>query len=182
MNSIRVPPHSKTSNSSTLTSLRDDPEVQVSPSVDSTDWRNFIRSESQNSVPSWASSISLDCRVGEEPVKEFMKEFTEVMFTNASAIGLDLKSEFGEMARSETGRQWLIRFLLEQKAKSTRVEELTFYSLVQFLAIVLFECTESEDYGPAIVIMNLCFSFYHDSKFYINSYLERNYSFFFTCS
>ncbi|XP_053960705.1 uncharacterized protein LOC128864944 [Anastrepha ludens] len=160
--SMVVPPRSRNSNSSTVTSLRDDPDVQFSPSIESTDWRNFIRSESQNSVPSWASSISLDCRVGEEPVKEFMKRFTEVLFTNASAIGLELKAEFGALARIDAGRQWFTRFLLEQKTKSKRVDEVTFHSLVQYFAIVLFECGECEDFAPAAIIMNVCFIFYHD--------------------
>ncbi|XP_036321327.1 uncharacterized protein LOC118735599 isoform X2 [Rhagoletis pomonella] len=160
--SMVVPPRSRNSNSSTVTSLRDDPDVQISPSIESTDWRNFIRSESQNSVPSWASSISLDCRVGEEPVKEFMKRFIEVIFSNASAIGLELKAEFGALARIDAGRQWFTRFLLEQKSKSKRVDEVTFHSLVQYFAIVLFECGECEDYAPAAVIMNICFMFYNE--------------------
>ncbi|XP_058979424.1 uncharacterized protein KIAA0513-like [Musca domestica] len=161
--SIRVPPvRRKNSNSSTLTSLRDDLDYQVSPSGESTDWRHFIRSESQNSVPSWASSISLDCRTGEEPIKEFMKRFTDTIFTNANAIDLELKSEFGAMARLEIGRQWFVRFLLQQKNKSKRVEEPTFHSLIQHFAIVLFECGECSDFGPAMIMMNLSFLFYRE--------------------
>ncbi|XP_073822761.1 uncharacterized protein [Musca autumnalis] len=161
--SIRVPPvRRKNSNSSTLTSLRDDLDYQVSPSGESTDWRHFIRSESQNSVPSWASSISLDCRTGEEPIKEFMKRFTDTLFTNANAIDLELKSEFGAMARLEIGRQWFVRFLLQQKNKRKLVEEATFHSLIQHFAIVLFECGECSDFGPAMIIMNLSFQFYRE--------------------
>ncbi|XP_075149257.1 uncharacterized protein KIAA0513 [Haematobia irritans] len=161
--SIRVPPvRRKNSNSSTLTSLRDDLDYQVSPSGDSTDWRNFIRSESQNSVPSWASSISLDCRTGEEPIKEFMKCFVETVFTNANTIDLELKSEFGAMARMEIGRQWFVRFLLIQRNKSKRVEEATFHSLIQHCAIILFECGECSDFAPAMIIMNLSFLFYRE--------------------
>ncbi|XP_037958357.1 uncharacterized protein KIAA0513 isoform X2 [Teleopsis dalmanni] len=161
-NAIHLPARSKISNSSTVTSLRDDPEMQISPSVESTDWINFIRSESQNSVPSWASSISLDCRAGEEPVKDFMKSFTDVLFTNPSLIGLELKSEFGTIVGLDAGRLWFIRFLLEHKNESKRVDEMTFHSLVQYFSIVLFECGEFEDYGPATIIMNLCFLFYHE--------------------
>lgn len=163
--SMRLPPsRRKNSNSSTLTSLRDDPEVQVSPSVESTDWRNFIRSESQNSVPSWASSISLDCRAGEEPIKEFMKRFTETLFHSANTIDLESKSEFGALIRLDIGRQWFTRFLLEQKNKSKRIEELTFHLLVQHFAIFLFECSECEDYPPAAIVMNLCFVFYREGE------------------
>lgn len=163
--SIRVPPvRRKNSNSSTLTSLRDELDYQVSPSGESTDWRHFIRSESQNSVPSWASSISLDCRTGEEPIKEFMKRFIDTLFANANAIDLELKSEFGAMARLEIGRQWFVRFLLQQKNKTKRVEETTFHSLIQHFAIVLFECGECSDFAPAMIIMNLSFLFYRESK------------------
>lgn len=151
---------SKTSNSSTLTSLHD--PVQASPSFESTDWKNYIRSESQNSVPSWASSISLDDHRADDPTKEFMKKFTDIVFTNSSSIGLELKSEFGQMARQESGRLWFCRYTMAQKLKSKRVDEITFYSLVQNFAIILFECTESEDYTPAASVMNMCFTFYHE--------------------
>ncbi|XP_023166296.2 uncharacterized protein KIAA0513 [Drosophila hydei] len=163
VSSIRLPARSRTSNSSTLTSLRDEPDqLQASPSMESSDWRNFIRSESQNSVPSWASSISLDCRAGEEPVKEFMKHFTQLLFNNSAAVNLELKSEFGVLLRLEMGRLWFTRFLSEQRNKSKRMETLTFNALAQYFALALFECGECEDYAPAAVLMNLCFLFYHE--------------------
>ncbi|XP_030555929.1 uncharacterized protein LOC115759192 [Drosophila novamexicana] len=158
-----VPTRSRTSNSSTLTSLRDEPDqLQASPSMESSDWRNFIRSESQNSVPSWASSISLDCRAGEEPVKEFMKHFTQLLFSNSAAVNLELKSELGVLLRLEMGRLWFTRFLSEQRNKSKRLETLTFNALAQYFALALFECGECEDHAPAAVLMNLCFLFYHE--------------------
>lgn len=165
VNSIRGPPRSRTSNSSTLTSLRDEPDqLQASPSMESSDWRNFIRSESQNSVPSWASSISLDCRAGEEPVKEFMKHFTQLLFNNCASINVELKSEFGVLLRLEMGRLWFTRFLSEQRNKSKRLDTLTFNALAQYFALALFECGECDDYAPAAVLMNLCFLFYHEGK------------------
>lgn len=160
-----VPTRSRTSNSSTLTSLRDEPDqLQASPSMESSDWRNFIRSESQNSVPSWASSISLDCRAGEEPVKEFMKHFTQLLFSNSAAVNLELKSELGVLLRLEMGRLWFTRFLSEQRNKSKRLETLTFNALAQYFALALFECGECEDHAPAAVLMNLCFLFYHEGE------------------
>lgn len=179
--SMRVPAvRRKNSNSSTLTSLRDELEYQVSPSVESTDWRNFIRSESQNSVPSWASSISLDCRAGEEPIKEFMKRFTDIMFANASSIDLELKSEFGAMTRLEVGRQWFVRFVVDQKNKVKVVNEPTFHALIQNFSLVLFECNECEHFPPAAIIMNLCFIFYRESKTpksYTKTYVTPHISF-----
>ncbi|KAH8294569.1 hypothetical protein KR044_010551 [Drosophila immigrans] len=160
--SIRVRT-SRTSNSSTLTSLRDETnQIQASPSMESSDWRNFIRSESQNSVPSWASSISLDCRAGEEPVKEFMENFTKQLFNNSAAVNVELKSEFGVLLRLEMGRMWFTRFLSEQRNRSKRLESLTLNALAHYFALALFECGEFEDYAPAAVLMNLCFLFYHE--------------------
>ncbi|XP_055712028.1 uncharacterized protein KIAA0513 isoform X2 [Phlebotomus papatasi] len=130
-------------------------------SYESSDLRVWIRSESVNSVPSWASSISLDSQ-SEEMVLEFMRRFLTTLFDNSGAISLELKSEFGQMSRTEAGRLWFSRLVNAQRAKSKRVDETTFYSLVQYFAIVLFECHESEDFSPAKSLMNMCFTFYHE--------------------
>lgn len=165
------------SNSSTLTSLHDPPGAGcvITPSIDSSDFKNFMRSDSMNSVPSWASSISLDCK-SEENVKEFMKKFIEILFENNSpAIDLGLKSEFGELARTENGRLWFSRFSRLHKKKTKRVGESTFFSLIQYFATILFECLECEDFYPAKHLMNMCFTYYRESKmfegFLINVYL-----------
>lgn len=64
-----------------------------------------------------------------------------------------------------------------QRAKSKRVDESTFYSLIQYFAIVLFECAESEDFSPAKTLMNMCFTFYHDSEmpYWFNDLVDVNY-------
>jgi len=49
------------------------------------------------------------------------------------------------------------------KQKKEISEQLA-YSLVQFYAVVLFECNESEDYGPAMTLMNTAFTFHHEGK------------------
>lgn len=154
------------SNSSTLTSLNDPPGTGcvITPSIDSSDFKNFMRSDSMNSVPSWASSISLDCK-SEENVKEFMKKFVEILFENNSpAIDLSLKSEFGELSRTENGRLWFSRFARLHKKKSKRVGESTFFSLIQYFATILFECLECEDFYPAKHLMNMCFTYYRESE------------------
>lgn len=46
--------------------------------------------------------------------------------------------------------------------KSKKVDELTFYALIQYFAIILFECVESDDFSPAKNLMNMCFTFYHE--------------------
>lgn len=55
-------------------------------------------SESLNSVPSWASSISLDCQ-SDETIVEFMKNFVQILYEDSTTITLDIKSEFGHKAR-----------------------------------------------------------------------------------
>lgn len=41
------------------------------------------------------------------------------------------------------------------------MEESTFYSLVQHFAIILFECSEVDDFTPAKIIMNMSFTYFH---------------------
>lgn len=69
----------------------------ASISRESSDLKVWIRSESENSVPSWASSISLDSQT-EETTLEFMKRFVNALFEDSSSISLDIKSEFGNLA------------------------------------------------------------------------------------
>lgn len=59
---------------------------------------NELFLESENSVPSWASSISLDSQT-EEAIVEFMRKFVSVLFEDSSTISLDIKSEFGLKTR-----------------------------------------------------------------------------------
>lgn len=58
----------------------------------------WIRSESINSVPSWASTISLDSQT-DETVIEFVRRFLTTLFDNPDKITLELKSEFGQVVR-----------------------------------------------------------------------------------
>ncbi|KFB37638.1 AGAP007789-PA-like protein [Anopheles sinensis] len=142
-------------------STSDNESCAFSGTLESSELKMWIRSESENSVPSWASSISLDSQ-SEEAVLDFMKRFVRILFHDSTSITLQLKSDFGQYARTETGRLWFSRLVNAQRAKTKRVDESTFYSLIQYFAIVLFECAESEDYSPAKTLMNMCFTFYHD--------------------
>lgn len=58
----------------------------------------WVRSESINSVPSWASTISLDSQT-DETVIEFIRRFLSTLFDNPEKISLELKSEFGQVVR-----------------------------------------------------------------------------------
>lgn len=57
-----------------------------------------------------------------------------------------------------------------------QVQEKTFYSLVQYFAIVLFECADADDYKPAKNLMNMCLTYYYrpngGQKYYLSQYLK----------
>jgi len=44
------------------------------------------------------------------------------------------------------------------------IPESVVYGLVQFYAVVLFECNEAEDYGPAMTLMNTAFTLHHEGS------------------
>ena len=41
------------------------------------------------------------------------------------------------------------------------MDESTFYCLIQYFAIVLFECAEVDDFSPAKTLMNMAFTYYY---------------------
>lgn len=59
---------------------------------------------------------------------------------------------------------WFARFVNGQRVKSKRVNETTFYALIQYFAIILFECKDCEDFLPARHLMSLCFTFYQEGE------------------
>ncbi|XP_067002511.1 uncharacterized protein KIAA0513 [Anabrus simplex] len=124
----------------------------------------WVRSGSEGSVQSWASSLSFDSKSDEKTAEavEFMRKFVGDLFRDSSSIPLDQKSKFGELAQHESGRLWFARFVNAQRVHNKRVDESTFYSLVQYFAIVLFECADADDFSPAKSLMNMCFTFYHE--------------------
>nr|CAD7572170.1 unnamed protein product [Timema californicum] len=124
----------------------------------------WVRSGSEGSVQSWASSLSFDSQSDEMTAEavEFMREFVSDLFRNSTNIPLDQKSKFGQLSQHEAGRLWFARFVNAQRVHHKRVDESTFYSLVQYFAIALFECADAEDFSPAKSLMNMCFTFYHE--------------------
>lgn len=76
---------------------------------------------------------------------------------------------------------WFARFVNVQRSKTKRVDETTFYALIQNFAIVLFECADSDDFGPAKTLMSMCFTFYHEGifLFHFDAYLRCIYQDFF---
>lgn len=73
--------------------------------------------------------------------------------------------------QTEIGRLLFARLVSAQRSRSKRVSENTFYSLVQHFAIVLFECYETDDFSPAKILMNMCFTFFYEGDFIFFSVL-----------
>lgn len=76
--------------------------------------------------------------------------------------------------QTEAGRLWFARLVSAQRSHAKRVNENTFYSLVQHFAIVLFECGESDDFSPAKILMNMCFTFYYEGTDSVISFHDSN--------
>ncbi|XP_043937515.1 uncharacterized protein KIAA0513-like [Protopterus annectens] len=51
-----------------------------------------------------------------------------------------------------------------RRCNSKCVSEQTFFRLVQSFAVVLFECHQMDDYGPAKNLMTMCFTYYYNGK------------------
>lgn len=81
-----------------------------------------------------------------------------ILFTRNS---LNAKMSF----QTEIGRLLFARLVSAQRSNSKRVNETTFYSLIQHFAIVLFECNETDDFSPAKILMNMCFTFFYEGIF-----------------
>lgn len=64
-----------------------------------------------------------------------------------------------------------------QRAKAKRVNETTFYALIQYFAIILFECKDCEDFLPARHLMSLCFTFFQEGKANFNLFAFLNFPF-----
>ncbi|GAU95662.1 hypothetical protein RvY_07245 [Ramazzottius varieornatus] len=93
----------------------------------------------------------------------FMRQFVEKIFHNDRVIDQEEKTKFGECVRSESGRLWFARFVNSMRINfSNKLDDATFFRLVQYCSLVLFECYQEEDYAPAKPIMNICFTFYRE--------------------
>ncbi|KAG7169200.1 hypothetical protein Hamer_G024821 [Homarus americanus] len=129
-----------------------------STSLDSTDSdphkKLWIRSGSQTSLQSWASSLSYDSQAEDfnEP-KEFILS----------------KADYG-----------LHVALTPSDAASVSQRPPSSHSFNT--SVMLFECNEAEDFSPAKSLMNMCFTYYHEamtpggqnrSKEFLYSYLRQ---------
>lgn len=121
------------------------------------------RSGSGGSIQSWSSSCDSQLDDFNQLVIEFMKIFVQKIF-NRQSITYEEKAKFGELSQHELGRLWFSRCVNAQRVHNKQVNEFTFYCLVQYFAIILFECDCADDFSPAKSLMNMCFTFYYQSK------------------
>ncbi|XP_076989329.1 uncharacterized protein KIAA0513 homolog [Tamandua tetradactyla] len=128
-------------------------------------WDQYRRSSSSDSFSSGQSAGSAEDAEALE-LREFMRRYVGKVFSGGEDLDQEEKAKFGEYCSSENGkgREWFARLVSAQRCNSKCVSEPTFYRLVQSFAVVLFECHQLDDFGPAKSLMTMCFTFYHVGK------------------
>uniref|UniRef100_A0A8C5P5H7 RIKEN cDNA 6430548M08 gene n=1 Tax=Jaculus jaculus TaxID=51337 RepID=A0A8C5P5H7_JACJA len=142
-----------------------DSENDMGESPSHPSWDQDRRSSSNES---FSSNQSADSAPDEETLalREFMRGYVEKIFSGGEDLDQEEKAKFGEYCSSEDGkgREWFARYVSAQRCKSKCVSEPTFYRLVQSFAVVLFECHQMDDFGPAKNLMTMCFTYYYLGK------------------
>ncbi|XP_058135614.1 uncharacterized protein KIAA0513 homolog isoform X2 [Dasypus novemcinctus] len=148
---------------STESADSDDYDAGGSPSHPS--WDRYRRSSSSDSFSSSQSAGSAADAEALE-LREFMRRYVSKVFSGGEDLDQEEKAKFGEYCSSENGkgREWFARYVSAQRCNSKCVSEPTFYRLVQSFAVVLFECHQMDDFGPAKNLMTMCFTYYHVGK------------------
>uniref|UniRef100_A0A8C0JV29 KIAA0513 n=1 Tax=Canis lupus dingo TaxID=286419 RepID=A0A8C0JV29_CANLU len=151
------------SESETTESADSENDMGESPSHPS--WDQYHRSSSNESFCSNQSTESTKDEEAPE-LREFMRSYVEKIFSGGEDLDQEEKAKFGEYCSSENGkgREWFARYVSAQRCNSKCVSEPTFYRLVQSFAVVLFECHQMDDFGPAKNLMTMCFTYYHIGK------------------
>ncbi|XP_077983439.1 uncharacterized protein KIAA0513-like [Glandiceps talaboti] len=126
------------------------------------------RSMSECSEGSWSSGFSTESHQDEVTLqcKVFMEKFVNLIFSDGGSITQTEKAKFGRLCQYSAGRLWFARYVNAQRVNSQKVTEQTFYRLVQFFAVSLFECDQADDFVPAKSLMNMCFTFFHEHEGY----------------
>ncbi|XP_060585521.1 uncharacterized protein LOC132741382 isoform X2 [Ruditapes philippinarum] len=139
---------------------------QTSVESSEPEYEHSRRLDSMGSPKSWSSDYSLDSQPDDLTLEcmGFMKQFVAKIFSHGEDIPQLEKAKFGEYCQQVPGRQWFARYVNAQRVISKKVDESIFFRLVQYFAVVLFECNEAEDFVPAKNLMNMCFTFYHESQ------------------
>nr|XP_008523036.1 PREDICTED: uncharacterized protein KIAA0513 homolog isoform X2 [Equus przewalskii] len=142
-----------------------DSENDMGESPSHPPWDQYRRSSSNESFSSTQSTESAQDEETLE-LREFMRSYVEKIFSGGEELDQEEKAKFGEYCSSDNGkgREWFARYVRAQRCNSKCVSEPTFYRLVQSFAVVLFECHQMDDFGPARNLMTMCFTFYHVGK------------------
>eukprot|EP00112_Aurelia_sp_Birch-Aquarium-sp1_P022677 Seg6486.3 transcript_id=Seg6486.3/GoldUCD/mRNA.D3Y31 product="putative protein KIAA0513" protein_id=Seg6486.3/GoldUCD/D3Y31 len=101
----------------------------------------------------------------EEECENFMNSFVKEIFSESSNITQESKSKFGLLCQHSQARIWFSRLIDAKRVDCKEVDEIVFFRLVQYFAIVLFECYLSDDFAPATTLLNMAFTFYHVTGF-----------------
>lgn len=131
-----------------------------SSSINSDSETHHIKTKSQQIT----LGLTYDVDDIDEKLKADIKRFVDNIFTDSESISLEKKAEFGELVKTPQARLLFAMFVDEYRVNSKRVNELTFYSLVQYFSIVLLECLLAEDFRPAKIIMNMMFTYYFEQN------------------
>uniref|UniRef100_I3NF95 KIAA0513 n=2 Tax=Ictidomys tridecemlineatus TaxID=43179 RepID=I3NF95_ICTTR len=142
-----------------------DSENDVGESPSHPSWDQDRRSSSNESFSSGQSAESAQDEDA-LALREFMRGYVEKVFSGGEDLDQEEKAKFGEYCSSQDGkgREWFARYVSAQRCNSKCVSEPTFYRLVQSFAVVLFECHQMDDFGPAKNLMTMCFTYYHLGK------------------
>ncbi|KAK1162131.1 hypothetical protein AOXY_G18439 [Acipenser oxyrinchus oxyrinchus] len=128
-------------------------------------WSHSRRSSSNESFSSNRSAESTEDEESAER-REYIKKYVEKIFHGGDEIQQEEKAHFGELCSGDNGkgREWFSKYVSAQRCNSKCVSEQTFYRLVQSFAVVLFECYQKDDFGPAKNLMTMCFTYYYIGK------------------
>lgn len=96
----------------------------------------------------------------EQECDVFMKDFVTKIFLIKSDISQEDKLKFGILNQHSAGRLSFAKHVDNQRVYFKSVPETIFFRLVQYFAIVLFECNQADDFEPAKILMNMCFTFF----------------------
>ncbi|KAM4721551.1 uncharacterized protein KIAA0513 homolog isoform 2-T2 [Rhinophrynus dorsalis] len=127
-------------------------------------WNHSQRSSSESFSSNQSTESARDELMSEQ--REFVRKYVEKIFIGGEDIGQEEKARFAGLCNTENGkgREWFARFVSAQRCNSKCVSEQTFYRLVQSFAVVLFECHQMDDFGPAKNLMTMCFTYYYIGK------------------
>lgn len=96
----------------------------------------------------------------ENECQKFMKSFVKDMFSESCTITQERKATFGLLCQHAPGRLWFAKLVDGKRVDFKEVDENILFRLVQYFAIVLFECHLSDDFCPATTLLQMSFTFY----------------------